>query len=121
MLSMLYHCNECYQSLSSISQTVTFNLRVRCRHSSSLERLWLPGGVLHRWGSKALSYNNQCEVHRPRYQYVLYPPMHDELYLMVFPLSFNSRIPRGRPAATSRSRYYYHRTTPRPSPKPRSN
>ena len=26
-----------------------FNLRVRCRHSSSLERLWLPGGVLHRW------------------------------------------------------------------------
>ena len=52
-------------------------MRVRCRHSSSLERLWLPGGVLHRWGSNALSYNNQCEVPRPRCQYVLYPPMHD--------------------------------------------
>ena len=35
-------------------------------------------------------------------------------------VSFNSRIPGGR-TSTTRGRYYYHRATPRPSPKPRTN
>ena len=43
-----HHCHHGCHRCHLRHQDYYLNLRVRCRHSSSLERLWLPGGVLHR-------------------------------------------------------------------------